>query len=68
MVWQHGSNGLETRIEWFGNGRLSFHPIPCGIALFGHVTSSATCTARVNLVPRPFLYGRGERGKEGSGE
>ena len=23
-------------------GRLSFHPIPCGTALFGHVTSGAT--------------------------
>ena len=28
-----------------GYGRLSFHPIPCGTALFGHVTSGATCTA-----------------------
>ena len=26
-------------------GRLSFHPIPCGTALFGHVTSGATYTA-----------------------
>ena len=26
-------------------GRLSFHPIPCGTALFGHVTSGATFTA-----------------------
>ena len=29
-----------------GYGRLSFHPIPCGTALFGHVTSGATYTAR----------------------
>ena len=26
------------------NGRLSFHPIPCGAALFGYVTSGATCS------------------------
>ena len=26
-------------------GRLSFHPIPCGTALFGHVTSGDSCTA-----------------------
>ena len=26
-------------------GRLSFHPISCGTALFGHVTSGATYTA-----------------------
>ena len=26
-------------------GRLSFHPIPCGTALFGHVTSGAIYTA-----------------------
>ena len=29
--------------EQFLNGSLSFHPIPCGTALFGHVTSGATC-------------------------
>ena len=28
-----------------GIGRLSFHPIPCGTALFGHMTSGATYTA-----------------------
>ena len=38
MVWQRRSNG-------FAMGRLSFHPIPCGTALFGHVTSGATYTA-----------------------
>ena len=34
------SNDLQLK-----KGRLSFHPIPCGTALFGHVTSGATCTA-----------------------
>ena len=36
------SLGLPTQ---FVHGRLSFHPIPCGTALLGHVTSGATCTA-----------------------
>ena len=29
----------------FRHGRVSFHPIPCGTALFGHVTSGATYMA-----------------------
>ena len=37
---------METSVaNGFCNGRLSFHPIPCGTALFGHVTSGATYTA-----------------------
>ena len=31
------------------NGRLSFHPIPCGTALIGHVTSGGTSTAYIHF-------------------
>ena len=27
------------------HGMLSFHPIPCGTSLIGHVTFGTTCTA-----------------------
>ena len=45
-----GKNSVVNRLSnffsvRFKKGRLSFHPIPCGTALFGHVTYDATYTA-----------------------
>ena len=39
----------------YGKGRLSFHPIPCGTALFGCVTSGATYTAYSQVGPGESL-------------
>ena len=36
----YGEAGARRRVYF--NGRLSFHPIPCGTALIGHVTAGAT--------------------------
>ena len=54
------SPGKPPYIEW----EAVFSPIPCGTALFGHVTSGATCTAYTSPVPRPHPFA-GRRARAG---
>ena len=42
---ESGELDTASRYVQFTRPSLSFHPISCGTALFGHVTSGETCTA-----------------------